>query len=77
MWAMSDARCEHCIHFEPDQEPARAGLCRRHAPRPLFQILKPEQVRDRDAVCEAGGHMLEVVWPGVLANDYCGEFDEG
>lgn len=57
-------RCDLCRFWKADKE-ATSGACRKHAPSPRFTT---KQERD-EAV-------LAVLWPGMLATDWCGEFQK-
>jgi hypothetical protein len=58
-----DLACASCMFWEPgpsDAGPSDAGLCRRHAPRPVVGGDAPSAVR----------------WPHTTKTDWCGEFSE-
>lgn len=72
--------CQECRFFQASRREENIGMgwCRRHAPRPRYDIawfaVRAVESLSRDNMSREIDDVQDAVWPVVCAEDWCGEF---
>ena len=58
--------CEKCAFYRADEDHSQMGECRRYAPRPILYDCSRDTSGPHDGI--------DVAWPKVLDEDFCGDW---